>query len=252
MANRVAMRASGFTRRWTGVVALGLGSWMAHSFVTCSLRPAGRDSSRTTRGFFNMESKIVDREPMKVSSTHFITGGKMYPPWPEGMEQAMFGMGCFWCSENLYMKMKGVYSTQVGYAGGKNKNPNYDDCCTGQSGHVEAVRVIYDPKVVSYAELLKVFWERHDPTTLNQQGGDRGTQYRSGIYYYSPEQLAVAEKTRAKFQQALGGRQIVTEILPAPEFYYGEDYHQQYDAKPGSRKYCGLQPSGKTMDLSGI
>lgn len=165
----------------------------------------------------------------------------------------MFGMGCFWCSENLYMKMPGVWSTQVGYAGGGIKNPSYRDVSTGMTMHNEVVRVIYDPKVVSYADLLKVFWERHDPTTPNQQGNDVGTQYRSGIYYYTEEQRQMAEKTKAAFAKAIEGpytRPIVTEILPAPHFYYAEDYHQQYDAKPGSRRYCGLSPLGAKLDLS--
>jgi len=166
----------------------------------------------------------------------------------------MFGMGCFWCSENLFMRMEGVYSTQVGYAGGSIPNPSYNDICTGVTGHSEVVRVVYDPSVVSYVELLKVFWERHDPTTKNQQGNDRGTQYRSGIYYYSDAQRAIAERTMQAFGKQLEARgvrrAISTEILPAPEFYYAEDLHQQYDAKPGSRQYCGLQPTGATLDVS--
>uniref|UniRef100_A0A7S2LYH6 peptide-methionine (S)-S-oxide reductase n=1 Tax=Zooxanthella nutricula TaxID=1333877 RepID=A0A7S2LYH6_9DINO len=177
----------------------------------------------------------------------------MYPPWPAGMEEAMFGMGCFWCSENLYMKMPGVFSSQVGYAGGEIPNPSYRDVCSGATGHNEVVRVVFDPKVVCYAELLRVFWERHDPTTPNQQGNDRGTQYRSGIYYYSDEQRRVAEESKAAFTQVLEetgkawGRPISTEIVPAPTFYYAEDYHQQYDAKPGSRQYCGLSPTGAKL-----
>eukprot|EP00933_Yihiella_yeosuensis_P037498 TRINITY_DN31459_c0_g1_i1.p1 TRINITY_DN31459_c0_g1~~TRINITY_DN31459_c0_g1_i1.p1 ORF type:complete len:214 (+),score=34.01 TRINITY_DN31459_c0_g1_i1:222-863(+) len=183
-------------------------------------------------------------------SKHFLTGNTMYPPWPAGMEEAMFGMGCFWCSENLYMKMPGIYSTQVGYAGGKIENPSYSDVCTGASEHNEVVRVVYDPSVVSYGDLLKVFWERHNPTTLNQQGNDRGTQYRSGIYYYSEEQRKAAEETKERYEKAIGGRKITTEIVPAPHFYYAEDYHQQYDAKPGSRQYCGLSPLGVPLPPS--
>jgi len=163
----------------------------------------------------------------------------------------MFGMGCFWCSENLYMKMEGVYSTQVGYAGGEILNPSYEEVCTGMSGHNEVVRVVFDPSVVSYSDLLKIFWERHDPTTKDQQGGDRGTQYRSGIYYYSEEQKKVAEASKAVYEQALeakGRGPIVTEIVPAPEFYIAEDYHQQYDAKPNTRQYCGLRPTGVSFD----
>lgn len=163
----------------------------------------------------------------------------------------MFGMGCFWCSENIFMRIEGVYSTQVGYAGGDIPNPSYEDCCTGQSGHNEVVRVVFDPKVVSYEELLKKFWEKHDPTTLNQQGNDRGTQYRSGIYYYSEAQKAIAESTKAAYDRALEaadwGRVVKTEIVPAPTFYYAEGYHQQYDAKPGARGYCGLRPTGVSL-----
>lgn len=163
----------------------------------------------------------------------------------------MLGMGCFWCSENIFMRIEGVYSTQVGYAGGDIPNPSYDDCCTGQSGHNEVVRVVFDPKVVSYEELLKKFWEKHDPTTLNQQGNDRGTQYRSGIYYYSEAQKAIAESTKAAYDRALEaadwGRNVKTEIVPAPTFYYAEGFHQQYDAKPGARGYCGLSPTGVSL-----
>jgi len=167
----------------------------------------------------------------------------------------MFGMGCFWCSENLYMKMDGVYSTQVGYAGGGIPNPSYRDVCSGMTGHNEVVRVVYDPKVVSYEALLKVFWERHDPTTLNQQGNDVGTQYRSGIYYYNEAQKEAAEKTKAAYAKALENvrrNPISTEIVPAPEFFYAEDYHQQYDARPGSRQYCGLSPTGAKLDLATV
>jgi len=169
------------------------------------------------------------------------------------MEEAMFGMGCFWCSENIYMRMEGVYSTQVGYAGGKINNPSYRDVCTGMTEHNEVVRIVYDPKVVSYAELLKPFWERHDPTTPNQQGNDVGTQYRSGIYYYSEAQKAIAEKSKEVFSKSLkeyGRTPAVTEIIPAPEFFYAEDYHQQYDAKPGTRQYCGLRPTGADIQIA--
>lgn len=171
------------------------------------------------------------------------------------MEEAMLGMGCFWCSENLYMKMPGVHSTQVGYAGGNIPNPSYGDVCTGASGHNEVVRIVFDPKEVSYVELLKIFWERHDPTTLNQQGNDRGTQYRSGIYYYNEAQREAAEATKARYTAALKGVRrtpISTEIVPAPEFYYAEDYHQQYDAKPGTRQYCGLSPTGSKLDIGDL
>lgn len=213
-------------------------------------------------GFGPPEPPKGSKQPIKDApakdSKHFVTGNAMYPPWPAGLEEAMFGMGCFWCSENLYMKMEGVYSTQVGYVGGSIPNPSYDDVCTGASGHNEVVRIVFDPKVVSYAELLKVFWERHDPTTRNQQGGDRGTQYRSGIYYYNMKQKLVAEESEARFAEVIAesgrsnNRLISTEIVPPPEFYYAEGYHQQYDAKPGSRRYCGLSPLGVPLDITGI
>lgn len=197
----------------------------------------------------------IAEAPVKTAK-HFVKGTPMYGPWPEGMEEAMFGMGCFWCSENLYMKMEGVYSSQVGYAGGNILNPSYNDVCTGTTNHNEVVRVVFDPKVVTYAELLKIFWEQHNPTTLNRQGNDRGTQYRSGIYYYNEAQREVAEATKEKFQKSLEAHgvtgKITTEIVPAPKFYYAEDYHQQYDAKPGSRYYCGLSPTGAQLDISDV
>lgn len=181
-------------------------------------------------------------------ATHFVKGTSLWGPWPEGMQEAMFGFGCFWCSENLYMNMEGVHSTQVGYAGGATQNPSYADICTGRSNHNEVVRVVYDPKVVSYRDLLKIFWEKHNPTTPFQQGNDVGTQYRSGIYFYNEAQKEEAEKTKSEYQTALKGDgfgdPIHTEIVPAPKFWMAEDYHQQYDAKPDSRRYCGLSPTG--------
>lgn len=181
-------------------------------------------------------------------ATHFIKGTPLWGPWPEGMETAMFGMGCFWCSENLFMNMHGIYSTQVGYAGGVTKNPSYEDICQGQTNHNEVVRIIFDPYILSFKELLKLFWEKHDPTTPFQQGYDIGTQYRSGIYYYSESQKKAAEDSKAAYQATIEGngvaRPIHTEVLPAPEFWMAEEYHQQYDAKPGSRSYCGLSPLG--------
>jgi peptide-methionine (S)-S-oxide reductase len=158
------------------------------------------------------------------------------------MEMAMFGMGCFWGAERVFWQQEGVYSTAVGYAGGYTPNPNYREVCTGKTGHNEVVRVVYDPKVISYAQLLKIFWENHNPTQGMRQGNDVGTQYRSGIYTYSPEQKQLAEASKEAYQQELskaGYGNITTEILDAPEFYYAEDYHQQYLAKnPGG--YCGL------------
>mmetsp|Transcript_38745 Transcript_38745/g.70346 ORF Transcript_38745/g.70346 Transcript_38745/m.70346 type:complete len:282 (+) Transcript_38745:178-1023(+) len=245
----------------TVVLALGLGSWLAQSFIGSSGAPGSAESQRgvrTARAFFGnpFGSPQGSRSPISDApgrdAKHFVTGNAMYPPWPAGMEEAMFGMGCFWCSENVFMKLPGVYSSQVGYAGGDIENPTYGDVCTGASKHNEVVRVVYDPQMVSYAELLKVFWEKHNPTTLNQQGGDRGTQYRSGVYYYSEAQRGLAEETKGRFETAIGGRQICTEIVPAPTFYYAEDSHQQYDAKPGSRYYCGLSPLGAKLDISGL
>jgi len=254
---RAARHAS--SRRLAAAVAV-LGATSGFFAVTRSFvgSPSANGPARKTLTIRNLfggapagrDTPIPDRPA--ADAKHFIQGTPMYPPWPEGMEEVMLGMGCFWCSDNLYMKMEGIYSTQVGYAGGENPNPSYQDICTGQTGHAEVVRVVYDPKVISFAEVLKVFWERHNPTTLNQQGGDRGTQYRSAIFYYNDEQKALAEKTAEQFQQQLGGNAITTQIAPAPEFFYAEDYHQQYDAKPGNRQYCGLSPTGKELDISAL
>jgi len=254
-------RSSGAARRRAApsLLLLGLGGLLARSFIGWAPGGDRVHDTRTARAFFGLGGPTGSEAPIPdapaADAKHFVKGTQMYPPWPAGMEEAMFGMGCFWCSENLYMKMEGVYSTQVGYAGGGIPNPSYRDVCTGASNHNEVVRVVYDPKVVSYAELLKVFWERHDPTTLNQQGNDRGTQYRSGIYYYNEAQRSVAEETKARFQKSLEGVRrspISTEIVPAPEFFYAEDYHQQYDAKPGTRQYCGLSPTGQELDVSDL
>jgi peptide-methionine (S)-S-oxide reductase len=158
------------------------------------------------------------------------------------MEMAMFGMGCFWGAERKFWQLPGVFVTAVGYAGGATPNPTYQEVCTGLTGHNEVVRVVFDPKVISYEELLKVFWESHDPTQGMRQGNDTGTQYRSGIYTYSPKQKKLAQATRDAYQQALkaaGYGNITTEILDAPEFYYAESYHQQYLAK-NPNGYCGL------------
>lgn len=181
-------------------------------------------------------------EQMPVPATHFVNGNRLTPPFPEGMEMAMFGMGCFWGAERKFWQLNGVYTTAVGYAAGVTPNPTYQEVCTGMTGHNEVVFVVYDPKVISYEELLKVFWESHDPTQGMRQGNDVGTQYRSGIYVYSQEQKKLAEASKTAFEQALKGAgygKISTEILDAPEFYYAEAYHQQYLAKnPGG--YCGL------------
>jgi peptide-methionine (S)-S-oxide reductase len=181
-----------------------------------------------------------------VPETHFVNGHRLEPPFPEGLQRAMFGMGCFWGSEKKFWQQPGVYSTAVGYAAGHTPNATYREVCSGMTGHNEAVLVVFDPAKVRYDELLKVFWENHDPTQGMRQGNDAGTQYRSGIYYFDEEQRRLAEASRAAFQEQLtkaGYGQITTEILPAPEFYYAEDYHQQYLAK-NPNGYCGLGGTG--------
>ncbi|CCH95866.1 peptide-methionine (S)-S-oxide reductase MsrA [Microcystis aeruginosa] len=181
-------------------------------------------------------------EKMPVPSTHYVNGHPLQPPFPTGMETAIFGLGCFWGAERKFWQLEGVYTTAVGYAAGITPNPTYQEVCTGMTGHNEVVLVVYDPSVISYEQLLKVFWESHNPTQGMRQGNDTGTQYRSGIYTYSPQQKELAEKSRSIYQEALNKAnygQITTEILDAPEFYYAEVYHQQYLAKnPGG--YCGL------------
>jgi peptide-methionine (S)-S-oxide reductase len=183
---------------------------------------------------------------MSVAERHLVTGHPMTPPFPAGLEQAQFGMGCFWGAERKFWQLKGVYTTAVGYAGGHTPNPTYHEACSGMTGHAEVVLVVFDPKVVSYAELLKVFWENHDPTQGMRQGNDVGTQYRSCIYCYGEAQLKTARASLAAYQKVLSAARydnITTEVREAPEFYYAEDYHQQYLAKnPGG--YCGLGGTG--------
>jgi peptide-methionine (S)-S-oxide reductase len=189
--------------------------------------------------------------PMTIPETHYVNGHRITPPFPDGLELAMFGLGCFWGAERKFWQSKGVYSTAVGYAAGHTPNPTYREVCTGMTGHTEAVLVVFDPKVVSYDELLKMFWENHDPTQGMRQGNDVGTQYRSGIYYYNDAQRRAAEASRDMFQKELdraGYGRVTTEILPAPQFYYAEDYHQQYLAKnPGG--YCGLGGTGVSCPI---
>jgi peptide-methionine (S)-S-oxide reductase len=183
---------------------------------------------------------------MPVPARHFVNGAPLAPPFPDGLELAMFGMGCFWGAEKRFWALPGVVTTAVGYAGGLTPNPTYEEVCTGLTGHNEVVRLAFDPAKVGYAELLGVFWESHDPTQGMRQGNDVGTQYRSGIYVYSPGQRALAEASRDTFQRALanaGYGPITTEIVDAPEFYYAEDYHQQYLAK-NPMGYCGLGGTG--------
>jgi peptide-methionine (S)-S-oxide reductase len=183
---------------------------------------------------------------MPVPEAHFVNGHRLNPPFPAELDRAMFAMGCFWGAEQKFWMLPGVYSTAVGYAGGLTPNPTYREVCSGMTGHTEVVLVIFDPTKASYEDLLRVFWESHDPTQGMRQGNDVGTQYRSGIYYFDEAQHRAAEASRDAYQDALKlarfGR-ITTEVLPAPEFYYAEEYHQQYLAKnPGG--YCGLGGTG--------
>ena len=185
-------------------------------------------------------------EKVQVAEKHFVNGNRIAPPFPAGLELAQFGMGCFWGAERLFWQTPGVYSTAVGYAGGATQNPTYEEVCSGFTNHTEAVLVVFDPRKISYEQLLKVFWEGHDPTQGMRQGNDRGTQYRSALYTYGDEQGKAALATRDAYQGALDkartGR-ITTEIRPAPEFYYAEDYHQQYLGKDPNG-YCGLGGTG--------
>jgi len=190
-------------------------------------------------------------EPMPVPPAHFVNGNPLKPPYPAGMQTAMFGLGCFWGAERKFWQAPGVHVTAVGYAGGLTPNPTYEEVCSGLTGHNEVVLVVFDPAKTSYEALLKVFWESHDPTQGMRQGNDVGTQYRSGIYVYSPEQRKTAEASRDAFQRKLkeaGYGAITTEILDAPPFYFAEDYHQQYLAKnPGG--YCGLGGTGVSCPI---
>jgi peptide-methionine (S)-S-oxide reductase len=182
------------------------------------------------------------KESMAVPARHFVNGNPLKPPYPDGLEIAMFGLGCFWGAERKFWQQEGVFTTAVGYAAGITPNPTYKEVCSGMTGHNEVVLVVFDPKIISYESLLKVFWESHNPTQGMRQGNDTGTQYRSGIYTYSETQKQLAIASRDAYQKALKSSsygEITTEIIDAPEFYYAEDYHQQYLAKnPGG--YCGL------------
>jgi len=185
-------------------------------------------------------------ESMQITNRHFVNGNPLQAPFPSGMRQAMFGMGCFWGAERKYWQVEGVFSTAVGYAAGYTQNPTYEEVCSGQTGHNEVVLVVFDPRVVSYQQLLSVFWESHDPTQGMQQGNDVGAQYRSGIYVFDEEQRRIAESSRTEYQVRLsdaGHGAITTEIIDSPEFYYAEDYHQQYLAK-NPAGYCGLGGTG--------
>lgn len=189
--------------------------------------------------------------PIRVTNRHFVTGHPIVPPFPPAMEQALFGLGCFWGAERKFWTYPNIYSTAVGYSGGYTTNPTYEQVCTGMTGHSEVVLVVYDPELTNYGELLKLFWESHNPTQGMRQGNDIGTQYRSGIYTYGQEQYEKATASKKSYQQRLteaGYGEITTEIVSAGEFFYAEDYHQQYLAKnPGG--YCGLGGLGVCYDL---
>jgi peptide-methionine (S)-S-oxide reductase len=185
-------------------------------------------------------------QAMPVPERHHVSGNPLQGPFPSQLQSAVFGMGCFWGVERKFWQQEGVYTTAAGYAGGVTPNPTYQEVCSGNTGHTEVVLVVFDPEIIAYTQLLKLFWEGHDPTQGMRQGNDLGTQYRSAIYTYGAEQLREAEASKQEFQRALdaaGYGAITTEILPAPAFYYAEDYHQQYLAKnPGG--YCGLGGTG--------
>jgi peptide-methionine (S)-S-oxide reductase len=190
-------------------------------------------------------------KPIPTATKHYVSNRPLKGPYPEGLEMAMFGLGCFWGAERLFWQMKGVWVTAVGYAGGITPNPTYQETCTGLTGHAEVVLVVFDPKIVSYAELLKTFWESHDPTQGMRQGNDVGTTYRSGIYTFGDEQYREAVASREAYEKSLRGAgrdKITTEILPAPEFYFAEDDHQQYLAK-NPDGYCGLKGTGVSCPI---
>jgi peptide-methionine (S)-S-oxide reductase len=188
--------------------------------------------------------------PMPVPQTHFVNGHRIVPPYPAGLQEAVFGLGCFWGAERKFWQLPGVYSTSVGYAGGMTPNPTYEEVCSGMTGHTEVVKVVFDPAKISYDDLLKAFWESHDPTQGMRQGNDVGTQYRSAIHVANDGQREEAEHSREVYQKTLGAAgkgRITTEILPAGEYFYAEDYHQQYLAKnPGG--YCGVGGCGVSYE----
>ncbi len=191
--------------------------------------------------------------PLEVPQVHYVNGHRIVAPFPAGLREAVFGLGCFWGAERLFWQLPGVYSTAVGYAGGSTPNPTYEEVCTGLTGHAEAVRVIYDPEEIDYEDLLKAFWESHDPTQGMRQQNDIGTQYRSVIYVTDAEQRQVAEESKRAYQARLtaaGKGDITTEVVDAPQFFYAEDYHQQYLAK-NPDGYCGLQGTGVACPIGG-
>ena len=191
--------------------------------------------------------------PLKAPEKHFVNGHRIVPPFPAGLREAVFGLGCFWGAERLFWELPGVYSTAVGYAGGFTQNPTYEEVCSGLTGHTEVVRVIYDPEKIDYEDLLKAFWESHDPTQGMRQGNDIGTQYRSAIYVLDGEQRAVAEESKRVYGERLAAAHrgvVTTEVLDAPRFYYAEEYHQQYLAK-NPDGYCGLKGTGVSCPIGG-
>jgi peptide-methionine (S)-S-oxide reductase len=208
---------------------------------------------------FKRSSQLIDAssalpgrsEAMPVPEKHFVLGTPLVPPFPEGMQRAMFAMGCFWGEEQKFWKEPGVYTTAVGYAGGFTPNPTYGEVCSGSTGHAEAVLVVFDPKVTSYERMLQIFWEGHDPTQGMRQGNDIGTQYRSGLYWFNDAQKTAALASRDQYAQQLkqaGHGEITTELREAPQFFYAEDYHQQYLAKnPGG--YCGIGGTGVSCPI---
>ena len=201
----------------------------------------------------NPDDALPGRESaMPVPAAHFVNGNRLTAPFPAGLEQAIFGMGCFWGVERKFWQAPGVYSTAVGYAGGYTPNATYKEVCSGMTGHTEVVLVVFDPKLTSYGEMLKIFWENHDPTQGMRQGNDVGTQYRSAIYTTSPEQKRVAEASRIAYEKRLAGAgydRVTTEIADAPRFFYAEDYHQQYLAK-NSDGYCAVGGTGVTFPIA--
>ncbi len=191
------------------------------------------------------------RTPLEVPQTHYVNGHRIVPPFPAGLREAVFGLGCFWGAERLFWQLPGVYSTAVGYAGGPTPNPTYEEVCSGRTGHAEVVRVIYDPEKIDYEDLLQTFWESHDPTQGMRQQNDVGTQYRSVVYATDAEQRQAAEESRRAYQARLtaaGLGTITTEVQDAPQFYYAEDYHQQYLAK-NPDGYCGLKGTGVSCPI---
>jgi peptide-methionine (S)-S-oxide reductase len=193
-------------------------------------------------------------EAMEVTNRHYVNGNPILPPFPDAMNQVLFGMGCFWGAERKFWQLEGVYTTAVGYAGGYTMNPSYEEVCSGLTGHNETVLVVWDPDIIRFSQLLKIFWEAHDPTQGMRQGNDIGTQYRSGIYCPDDQHLLIAMQSKESYQKALdsaGHGPVTTEILPMPEFYYAEDYHQQYLAK-NPAGYCGLGGTGVACHMQQV